>query len=365
MEREDALALDAALRHPRGHPGGVGVTTWVDAWDIRVGTDFASAIDEGIAQCNVAIFLLSDAALSSEVVRQEWSLATSRGLTRLPVMFDKERQLDRLRQSIGGAWSLLLSPPVQAWQWQGSEQTAADILMRLGLPAPLCPCGADKPYDRCHARWHTSLPTSVSTSDLLLRSRTAGSLPLGVADRSDTLVFRPEVDRHIDCVGSALSGRTNLAAVVVALAARRLPGWETHLIAAVPDARFAPGATRSCSLGAVDVGRPLCAAAESLERKQPTLLVIDDADSFPSWVHARVRELANDPRLHLVVTRGFNSSPEWRDWVGPALRIQLQDGAHEFGRSSTSATVPGRATAWGDWPGARAVQLARLNVENA
>lgn len=362
-DNAEAMALDAALRHPRGLPeGAVGVETWLDKWDIGLGHYYAADVVAGQRRSQAAVFLLSDAALASGEVLAEWELAKQHGLSRFAFMPDRDSQLARLPD----AWRYHNQRPTldQVWQWEGAEKAAADVYLELGLPSPLCPCGKSVPYDRCCSRRRRPvLPAKVEFGDMVRRQGGAG-LPLGVGEDSEAVLFDAEKDRHLHCVGGMGSGKSNLISVVLGLAARRWPHQDRFLIAAqsdtsVPSAEVIRQAHRPRDAPGVVSAVTIAAAAG-----RPCLLAIDDLQSLPLHLLTPLAEVDPAGSLHIVCAHALDFRPESRNptaafLAAAGMRIQLQAGAFLFGQDARSAAQAGRASVWSTaWEGPRPAQIA-------
>ena len=364
-DNADALALDEALRHPRGlAPESVEGETWLDKFDILAGRDYASEIVAGQRRCQVAVFLLSDAALASAEFLREWDLAKKMGLTILPFMTERERQLTQLPD--GWNYELLRR---QAKPWEGAVQTAAEIYLTLGLPTPHCPCGKPIPYERCHARWRpATLPETVPLAHVLKRG-SVGAIPLGILEEGALLTFDPDVDRHLQCAGPPGSGKTNLASVVLRGAARYLPLHDRFLISARADQRLMPANLAAVARVPHEYPRVVEGVLAAVDEQRPCLLVIDDLHVLPLRDLEPLSSIIDGDQLHVVVTRAVDYQVPERSLVGQALeprhlRVQLQEGAVEFGRPAKQWSATGRATVWRrSWQGPRSAQLANVMEE--
>lgn len=357
----DALALDEALRQPPGLDNAASrLDTWLDRWDIALAGYYPSEIVSGQKDSQVAVFLLSEAALESAEVQAEWELAKRLGLLRLPFMPDRDA---RLARPLPEAWQYHFLD-IQVWPWEGPAKAAADIYLALGLPAPHCPCGRPVPYDRCHARrQQVALPGVVSFEQLMFGRRT-GVAPMGVIEGGRPLEFDPTLDRHLHCVGDRGSGKTNLAALLLHSAARRLPLYDRFVISADVDVRLTSLNLTASAHSPSGYPRVLERVAACVEDR-PCLLVIDDLQALPLYVLEPLTGSLDNQHLHLALISDLGYSSEPNSVVGRALssagfRVHLQDGVFEFGRASASPSPTGRSTVWSSaWPGPQSAQLAQ------
>jgi len=372
---QDALELDHALRHPRGLAEGVvPVETWLDKWDIGLGRYYAPEIVAGQRRSHAAIFLLTDEALASSEVVSEWEMAKEYGLTRFVFMPDREAQLARLPD----AWRYHLKGKnehhiagknelrtIQAWQWEGAERAAADVYLALGLPSPQCPCGKPLAYNQCHARRHAArVPARVTFAEVARRRIGGEGLPLGVGEDSSLLTFDPEVDRHLYCIGSMGSGKSNLISVVSRAASHRWPHYERFLISAQRDPRILDAEVTDAARRPSEMPRVVTGVVAAVDAGRPCLLMVDDLHTFSERHWERLADIPSDGPLHVVCTHALEyglppTSPLWAFLQAARMRVQLQAGAMEFGREVHAGSPAGRATIWSSaWDGPREAQIA-------
>ncbi|HLA43900.1 MAG TPA: toll/interleukin-1 receptor domain-containing protein, partial [Aggregatilineales bacterium] len=79
---------DAFVNRLADNLQGIGLSTWVDHFDIPGGKRWFEVIEDALGECDALVFIVSRKGLASRVCGDEWSDALGSGKIVIPIMFE-------------------------------------------------------------------------------------------------------------------------------------------------------------------------------------------------------------------------------------------------------------------------------------